>query len=438
MSQPTVGAPRRGGTAAAAGRCLLVCLISLVSGPGLCGDEAADPTGPDENETRQIREVLQGLQKWQSLFPAVRITCHELDQSEMLAIDPAFPSDTQPDSPNWGLKSTLWYQTPWRLWYVQRRLVRGRTDYLQEGAVSGFRYWVASGSPENPDQFSHIDVLPLYPVPSPTLYMSRRHPLAEQITPAALRGLWSDSYCCWMGDCLAEREQLRFVGTEEIDGHKCIVLEASEQVFRPIGELQHETWWFDPQQQYLPRKYVRSMPAITIDGEIRPLDLVWTVTEFQQVGSVWFPRQGRMKRDYLRGRSGRFVSQNVEWMISVTSLEQTIPDEQLDPPPSHRATVSYVNEFEPQEPMDWSDFLSGRSPQRGGRSGGHRAWWPDLSTLAVLSVVGIVAAIFVWQCAGHCLRLFRGLRSDSGARLVDSDMTVELLAPPVSDGRSGY
>lgn len=397
---------------------------------------AAQPTQsaarvPDHGPaSADVQHVLESLQAWQSSFQSVRLTCCSLDRLEMSLQEASFPRDVEFDGESWGLRSQLWYEHAGRMYFEHALLINGAVQPLQAGAVDGFRYWLAIASENSQSQYSHIDILPLYPQPSPARFMLSRHPLAEHCQLSAIRGLWNES-CCWIGDVLQERSPLTCLGQADVDGHACVVLQAVSRGARTAAEQTRETWWCDPEYQYLPRRYMRSQPAVTILGESRPLDLIWTASAYQQIDATWFPQRGTLTRHVLRGRGTRLVSQDVEWIISRVELNQPLPDQQLQPPPASAATASYVNEFEPDQTLQWYQWNSvwSQAARRLQATAAAESRRPDLSTLLVVSVLVVGTAVFAWQSGAAWFAWRRRARSAAPETVVAATGTGLSAAP---------
>lgn len=314
----------------------------------------ADHLRADElEEPAALSRVIRGLIRWQESFGSIRLLSHDFCREVVRSRNPAFPDDAQLDGLTWGTRTTLWYENSFRIRYSQEELNGESVEARRLRAVDGFRIWLTTSSQGDPNQYSRIDVHPLQSQASPQMVSANEHPLRSQFLMLALKGLWQENQCCWLGDRLQQNSRVEYLGPELVEDHPCEMVRTSERIsnLSAVGSYQ-EIWWLDPELQYLPRKYVRLDPYYNSAAEIRNLTSVWLVSEFQTAKSdnsadrpIVVPLSGTYQREYLRGRSRNLIREFYEWKITEVTVPHSIPDAILEPPAPTPLTIVYNNEF---------------------------------------------------------------------------------------------
>lgn len=372
-----------------------ICFLPLFAMTGLRGSLISD-----ERPQVTLSEVIEGLLTWQRNATSLRVEVNTLDREDMKLIDSSFPLDASLVAGEWGLHTTLWSEQPFRFWFRHENVMQGAVEARQVGAVDGFQYWIGHSSggsmgDENVVPLTHLEVLSLHPMATPMHYVLWSHPMRDYCRIPALKGLWHEGRCCWVGDWLGENGTARVIGSELVDGVLCVVVKALYQEPGTVGNEVSEQWWFDPAVQYLPRRYVRTGPAVNVFGEMRSLPIIWKVDEFRKIrDNFWFPQTGTYTREYIRGRTGRLTTQSFEWIVLDVTLDQPIPVERLLPPEPTEETMIYANDFDPSASTNLS---------RGWRDSGVRAqrataaWFLDPAILLLSSVFAVGGCVILWQ-----------------------------------------
>ncbi|MCA9036085.1 MAG: hypothetical protein KDA91_13205 [Planctomycetaceae bacterium] len=308
----------------------------------------------------EVAEVAKGLMTWRRQFESVLVdSCTAMDDdiAKARSLSPDFELSDQ----SWGQLSTFWYQDQFSLAIRYEQRESGKTIYRVCAAVSDFQYWQASTDTDFPDRFSVINRGSLLQPATPALHQFMDHPLQALCRTAALRGLWWSPGSQWISERLEQLPGLRFAGREAIGEHQCIVLTDSLHASDNIAPSFGQTWYCDPQIQYLPRRFViQDVSSMTSLAFLQ----TWEATEFQRTEEgIWFPKAGFVSRTTEGLNDNR---PRLQWVITRLAFDEPVPDGMLVPPtvkdrdssdydPEAEESQGAINVFAPLELNDGQD-----------------------------------------------------------------------------------
>lgn len=280
----------------------------------------------------QVLEVAEGLRAWEQSFENLWLVTVGFDRTSKADKSNESSAEAEVDEGDWEQRTSFWYHDPFTLGFQHDWLVQGKSEYRVKGAAEGFRYWLAASEDGNPEVFSRRQSQPLQFLASPAVHALHPHPLQSQCRIAALRGLWWSPGCQWLGDKLPEVYGIHFVGTELVDGRPCLVLSTGLHSKDRMEDGVQMTWYFDPELQYLPRRFKRT--EISQTGEQEDFDQVWQVTEFRKTDEgIWFPGKGFIRRRYRSEGHKDQADLLFEWTVLEVQLNKQKPAELMQPPP---------------------------------------------------------------------------------------------------------
>lgn len=311
------------------------------------------PPAETDSASRQISFVTEKLQDWRNSFQSIRVTTHQTrtTSSRRRPLRPGTVNLPLPTPVVQEDTTTLWYENRFRFHSQTESFVASKLTYRRRSAVDEFRYWIAISSPDDPNQFESITLMPLQPVASPKIKFSSVHPLQHQAASRILDGLWHNAECCWISEWIHRTERIESAGRDNVNGRTCIVLEITLGSTSEVASTRTSKWWFDLEAGCLPVRKEWSNQADAAESDAQPQRDVWEVTELEEVRpGFWFPRSGTIRYQRANPAGDGMQTFTEPWRVDSIVLDETIPAELLIVPPGTSLTKTYVNDFQPIAP----------------------------------------------------------------------------------------
>lgn len=282
-----------------------LCVLFVVAHLSICPSLRADEPAVDP------QEALKQIQAWRKSFATIRIQWRSWHRKDFIDVNPGVDPDEA-----LGRTDYSDYEFVWADWGAFREQLtvfkKGQAVFRDAMGTPGNRPWGADSKyGESVERWDHIQFF--RPIPD--------RPLKSNIGFDGITGLWNSSGE-WFSDTLNKNGTLVFKGIEEVRGHRCLVAEFTQ-------DNGVQTYWLDPNQQFLPQQYrVRWRSP---EGELSP-GYLWTASEFQMLeNGMSFPRRGNLI-EVRRGPPG------FEWVIDRVVLNESLPRSFFEAPKPQQGT----------------------------------------------------------------------------------------------------
>ncbi|MBL8815439.1 MAG: hypothetical protein JNL58_05375 [Planctomyces sp.] len=320
--------------------CILISSQSLL---------AQTPPAEHESADRQISFVIDQLRVWRDSFQSIRLTTHQTRTTNsrrrplrpgtvnLPLTEPVVQEDT----------TTLWYENRFRFHSLTESRIASKLTYRRRNAVDGFRYWIALSSPDDPEQFESITLMPLQPVASPKIKFSSVHPLQHQTVSRILDGLWHNAECCWVSEWIHRTEHIESLGRELVNGRTCIVLKITPGSAIEATANRTSKWWFDLEAGCIPVRKEWSNQAEAPSEESLPERDIWEAAKIEEIrDGFWFPRSGTIRYERNNPDGSGIQTHEDFWTVDSVVLDEKIPEELLIVPARTLRTKTFVNDFQ--------------------------------------------------------------------------------------------